>query len=401
MADEDAPFASELEALIAEPRRRLVGEARRPQTPIRERLIPVGLRLLQLAIHGTLPPNLVLTVVTEKTPDIVVKTAARNLTLPGNATLASLVLSTSSATVSFSPGIVFTPGLSLDAALEQLSYTYGSEEPTIQLTDFGIGSENLEKIRNELKSVLDQALQGSPMRRGGYDPTRDPHFAATLGTFVGGLEGAGEGGSSSALVQQMQLTKVSVDAVLLQGFVRSSEGGSLTVAPGSRISVSATIRARLTDVLSAAETKNPQQVVDSIALDFIELTIPMRLAVDGKDVARINSLRIEQSGKTTVTDLSLLGEAKSVDQLEVSLVAVFGFIAFLVTQERGVAGSDFGRSRALKNTARLLEARPQMSSDEIRRRLEPLLSAAITQFIRENLRIVPGLDLSGLFRVGS
>src|SRR5215208_4256275 len=60
MSGPDSPFRTELEQAIFEPKRKLVHEARTPNFPLREELMPAGVRLLGLDLVGRLPRDLIL-----------------------------------------------------------------------------------------------------------------------------------------------------------------------------------------------------------------------------------------------------------------------------------------------------------------------------------------------------
>lgn len=401
MSEHKSPFFTELEQAIFEPRRKLVHEARSPNVPIRERLLPVGVRLLGLDLSGKLPANLILTDDFKKTA----KTASR--------TFVEMSLNTSAIRMSLRPGINIDVTFLGEASLEAIALVFGESEPLIELQDVGFGIDPRGAIRGSLMKDYSAAIRSSAFAQRGYDWTRDPRLFDNLTRFYQSV--SDPFAPRGPFVANLLLDSLTVRAMALRQLRGGEEGMFASLAPGSSITVTINFQSFLGDLIDGSKASK-QALANLVILNSIKVQCSLSLFYESQEIGRIESLEIARDGRVFIHDFTIVHSKvaaveHTINAGAMTLVAFWNLLieglklAPIATSQANTAALTLhgdAVNRALSESlasvvAGAANAQPNIILGEIKKVLEPKLTEEIRQLIRDSLRAIPGVDLITIF----
>jgi hypothetical protein len=403
MSERDSPFKTELEQLVFEPKRKLVHEARRPQRSIRDQLTPHRLRLLSLELSGTLSDNLILASDLKKT----VKTVSR--------TFVNVTLNTSQISMSLRPGLSIDVAVMGVASLEKVAWVFGEDEPRIDLRDVGFGKDPRGLILDQVMKEFGDAFRASAFARPGYDWTRDPRLFDNLSRFCQAVSDPFE--PRGPFVAGLLLDSLKVTAMTLNQSRTppNDENIFASVDENSSIVVAVDFQAFMGDLIDGFKASG-QVLADTVILNSIQIQCLLRLFVKCQEVGRIQSLDIARDGRVFIGKFVIVNP-KAV-AIENTINAGSVTLAFFVnlfsegvklmsivttqTDPAALALRGDAVNQALTQSLGTVvggarDAELDILSNQIKEILEPILTDKIRQVMRENLRAIPGVDLTAVF----
>lgn len=392
MSERDSPFRTELERFVFEPKRKLVHEARSPNVPIRETLIPAGVLLLRVELEGELPNDLVLEEDFKKT----VKTASQ--------TSVRVALSASAIEMSFHPGLQIDVTLYGVASLEGITLVFGEPEPRIDMRDIGLGIDPRGKIRERLMEDYGNALRASAFAQRGYDWTRDPHLFDNIARFYQSVSDPST--PRGPFVANLQLDSLTVGAELLRELRSGDEKTFVSMVPGSPITLKVNFQASLGDLIDAFKA-SPQALADTVVLKSIGVQCSLYVHHEGELLGRIERLEVARDGRVFIHDFTIMqakaaGAERKINAGAVTLAVFLTLLAGVAELAGSIVKQDYAELSPIvthgdRLLARSLHWRPNYVSGAIKGKLEPKLTEEIRQVLRENLRAIPGVDLAKVF----
>jgi hypothetical protein len=402
MSELDASFRTELEQAIFEPKRELVHNARRPAEPIKEKLQPLGVRLLSFELVGKLPNNLILSDELEATVKTIAQTAVR------------VTLDLSAIEMSLNPEINIDISLLGEASFSSVRLLFGESEPRFELRDTGFGIDPRGVILDAIREKYGEAIRASAFARTGYDWTRDPRLFDNLTRFYNMVSNPLE--PRSSFVENLLLESLTVSGMVLRTMRFGEETTFLSVAANSSIIVKVNFQAFLGGLIDAAKS-NRQALVETLMLKSIEMQCSLGLTYEGQEIGSIESLEITTDGSVFIkrfwlTHPQAVTVERTVNAGFVTLDAFFKLLAesakllpLLRSQADGAAlalrSDEVNQvlAESLTNVASATNAKPYLVTNMIMSKLEPILTQKIRQLIQTNLRAIPGVDLSTIFKL--
>lgn len=245
-----------------------------------------------------------------------------------------------------------------------------------------------------VRTMIKDAIKGSPMDKPGYDPFADPNVMKTLQKIKSTLGAMPSSGGKPVGAKDVKEVGVGASLTLEKGFKRLQGGKGVSIAANTSFTVTLASGARLDTILQGKDAKDK---LERAGLKAIGLSASPGITIiaGGKPVARITSLKLESGGTVRVGHVETLGAVKGAENAGKGLE----FLARLLYhaerfKDRGLP-PQLGAHNAVKNG----QAAPKTTEAAKTALFELLLTDAAKQLIRSNRNAIPGLDLAALLAV--
>jgi len=286
-----------------------------------------------------------------------------------------------------------------DAELSGASMEFGKNEPHVDVQDGGgVGVIPLKgHISGKVSGMLHDALAGTKLVTGHYDPTQDPDLAGTLDKvtkgFVHAFEGedAGDAKSKKAPIGADEMTHITAGATInvAKGAEFATNGSGITIAAKSPINVNVIGGGNAQQLMNA---KNAQGEADAANIQGVNIqTDGLEVIIKGKPVARLESLTLQRGGKITIDQMTPLGKLADYEKTESGLSALFAILAVASRDPQGLQAAD----GAYRNAQH-----PVVVDGISRGMIEQEFTDTIHKLIIQYRNVVPGMDLARALGIG-
>jgi|GEM_PF-1254029 len=286
-----------------------------------------------------------------------------------------------------------------DAELFGASMEFGSNKPHVDVQDGGgIGVIPLNGyISGKVSGMLHNALAGTKLVTGHYDPMQDPDLADTLGKvttgFVQAFEGedAGDAKSKKAPIGTEEMTHITAGATIsvAKGAEFATNGSGITIAAKSPINVNVIGGGNAQQLINAKDAKAE---ADAANIQGVNIqTDGLEVIIKGKPVARLESLTLQRGGKITIDQMTPLGKLAEYEKTESGLSAL---VALFAIASRDPHGLD------VANGAYHNAEHPAIVDGVSRSMIEQEFTDTIHKLIIQYRNVVPGMDLARALGIG-
>jgi hypothetical protein len=259
---------------------------------------------------------------------------------------------------------------------------------------FGSGMISIKgKVAEQITSMLDKGVAGSPFAEKGYDPTKDANLEGTLSsvqqhfTAMFAEQGGGKQGGASPVGEQ-EMTNVSAGGTVTvkAGGNFMKDGTGLSLDAGSDISLDAIGGGNVKDLQSAGG--KPQQTAQAAKISALEIGASgMKVMSKGQPIAQITEMTIHPGGNVTIEQVQLLGKAAEAQAGESGLSLLVGLLALYA--------HDPAANGALQNAQD-----PKVVDGVAKKMMEDQFTAQIRSMILQYRTAVPGMDIAKVLGVG-
>ncbi|MBI2910610.1 MAG: DUF4157 domain-containing protein [Chloroflexi bacterium] len=235
--------------------------------------------------------------------------------------------------------------------------------------------------RGEIGSFVSRLLAGTPIATPGYNPLADPDLAGTLQAIRANWDRE----PSGADIERADVRNVEVSAEVafereVSAGTPASPAGGIVIPSGGRATVTVTLEGSAADLATASAPR-----VRFVTIDSEEIF----LRQEGRDLAKLQTIDIEQGGQVRVRRFEALGSLRTAEGVE----TVGNFVGLLLLLGRA------SPSDRLALAGREPHLEPTIVPGIARDRIETSLTEAVRRFIIENPRAIPGIDLGEVFGV--
>jgi hypothetical protein len=305
-----------------------------------------------------------------------------------NTTTVTLTVRTTGIDLSFSPALLIDAQWPVsDMEWSALHYDFATASVTsvdLVSTQAAAISGGHGSATSDITAFFVGLLAGSNMATAGYDPLADPDLAGTLNhirsNFTAMPSSGGEVGAAD--VSHINLFG---DATVHGPVTAGAGKGSVTI-DGS-VHVSAELRGTGADLAAGAKAGHSPQI-ERLTLSGTSIIVRS----DGADIARLDSIVVSFGGQVSIERMTLLGRAAEMAGVE-SGVRLLGLLLEL--------GQGTSSDRLAVADRNLPNLDAQLVPGMTRAMIEQALTQAVVQFIRQHSGLLPGLDLSEIFGVGT
>ena len=286
-----------------------------------------------------------------------------------------------------------------DAELSGVSMEFGKNDPQVDIEDGGgIGVIPLQgTVRGRIAKMLHDAVAGTKLVTGNYDPTQDPDLAGTLDKVMKGFvhtfqgEDAGDAKDKKAPIGTEEMTHITAGATIsvAKGAEFASGGSGITIAAKSPISINVVGGGNAQQLMNAKDAQGQANAADIQGVN-IE-TDGLEVIVKGKPVARLESLTLQRGGKISIDRMTPLGKLAEYEKTESGLSALFAILAVASRDPQGLQAAD----GAYRNAQH-----PVVVDGISRGMIEQEFTDTIHKLIIQYRGAVPGVDLARALGIG-
>lgn len=288
-----------------------------------------------------------------------------------------------------------------DAELRGVSLEFGKNEPHVEVEDGGgIGVVPLQgTVRSKIGGMIAQAVKGTKLTTGHYDPTQDPDLAGTMNKvmtgFVHVFEGddAGEKTEKKPPIGANEMTHINAGATIsLDKGASFAEGGSgISIAAHSPISVNVMTGGNAEQMMAGAG-KDAQHAASAANIQGVNLeTSGLEVVVKGKPVARLESITLNRGGKVTIGSMTPLGKLAEAEKTESGLSALVALLAIASRDPHGLE---------IANGTYQNAQHPQIVDGISRAMIEQQFTDTLHKMIIQYRGAVPGMDIAAALGIG-
>jgi len=288
-----------------------------------------------------------------------------------------------------------------DAQLRSVSLEFGKNQPHVEVEDGGgIGVVPLDgKVRSTIGGMIADAVKGTKLTTGDYDPTQDPDLAGTMDKVMKGFVHVFEGEDAGAKTDKKppiganEMTYINAGATIsLDKGASFGDGGSgISVAAHSPINLNVMAGGNAEELMAGAG-KDAQHAATAANIQGVNLeTSGLEVVVKGKPVARLESITLNRGGKVTIGSMTPLGKLAEAQKTEAGLSALVALLAIASRDPRGMEIAN-GSYQNAQN--------PQIVDGISRAMIEKEFTDTIHKMIIQYRGAVPGIDIAAALGIG-